>query len=80
MGRSSSRKERPIIQQPAVSIIQRFANSIIQQPASSMIQRPVSLSTSCVPHADAALFDSFARAGVACAEISMPGRLYADFP
>lgn len=45
-----------------------------------MISRPVSISTSCVPRADAALFDSFARAGVACAEISMPGRDYAGFP
>ena len=45
-----------------------------------MITRPVSISTSCVPNPDAALLDSFARAGVACAEISMPGRLYADFP
>ena len=45
-----------------------------------MISRPVSISTSCVPCADAALFDSFARAGVACAEISMPGRDYAGFP
>ena len=45
-----------------------------------MISRPVSISTSCVPRADAALFDSFARAGVACAEISMPGREYPDFP
>lgn len=45
-----------------------------------MISRPVSISTSCVPRASAALFDSFARAGVACAEISMPGRDYAGFP
>ena len=45
-----------------------------------MITRPVSLSTSCVPHPDAALLESFARAGVACAEISMPGREYAGFP
>ena len=44
------------------------------------MQRPVSVSTSCVPNPDAALFDSFARAGVACAEISMPGRNYASFP
>lgn len=44
------------------------------------MQRPVGISTSCVPHPDAALFDSFARAGVACAEISMPGRDYAAFP
>ena len=45
-----------------------------------MISRPVSISTSCVPNPDAALLDSFARAGVACAEISLPGRDYADFP
>ena len=45
-----------------------------------MNTRPVGISTSCVPRADAALFDSFARAGVACAEISMPGRDYASFP
>ena len=45
-----------------------------------MITRPVSISVSCVPHPDAALLDSFARAGVACAEISLPGREYADFP
>ena len=45
-----------------------------------MKPRPVSISTSCVPNPDAALFDSFARAGVACAEISMPGRNYAAFP
>ena len=44
------------------------------------MQRPVSVSTSCVPNPDAALFDSFARAGVACAEISLPGRNYAAFP
>lgn len=40
----------------------------------------VGISTCCVPRADASLFDSFARAGVACAEISMPGRDYAEFP
>jgi len=45
-----------------------------------VISRPVSISTSCVPNPDAALLDSFARAGVACAEISLPGRDYADFP
>ena len=45
-----------------------------------MISRPVSVSTSCIPNPDAALLDSFARAGVACAEISLPGRDYADFP
>ena len=45
-----------------------------------MITRPVSISTSCVPNPDAALLDSFARAGVACAEISLPGRDYAGFP
>lgn len=44
------------------------------------MQRPVSVSTNCVPNPDAALFDSFARAGVACAEISLPGRNYAAFP
>ena len=45
-----------------------------------MTVRPVGISTSCVPRPDAALLDSFARAGVACTEISMPGRDYADFP
>ena len=45
-----------------------------------MITRPVSISTSCVPRPDAALLESFARAGVACTEISMPGREYAGFP
>lgn len=45
-----------------------------------MITRPVGISTCCVPRPDAALLDSFARAGVACAEISLPGRDYADFP
>ena len=45
-----------------------------------MISRPVSVSTCCVPRPDAALLESFARAGVACAEISLPGRDYADFP
>ena len=45
-----------------------------------MIARPVSISSSCVPHPDAALLESFARAGVACTEISLPGRDYADFP
>ena len=45
-----------------------------------MISRPVGISVSCVPHPDAALLESFARAGVACAEISMPGRDDADFP
>ena len=44
------------------------------------MERPVGISTSCVPHPDAALLESFARAGVACAEISMPGREYAGFP
>jgi len=45
-----------------------------------MVTRPVGISVSCVPHPDAALLESFARAGVACAEISMPGRDYAGFP
>ena len=45
-----------------------------------MKTRPVGISVSCVPRPDAALLDSFARAGVACAEISLPGRNYADFP
>ncbi len=45
-----------------------------------MNARPVGISTSCVPHPDAALLESFARAGVACTEISMPGRDYAAFP
>jgi len=45
-----------------------------------MIVRPVSLSVSCVPNPDAALLDSFARAGVACAEISMRGPAYVAFP
>ena len=40
----------------------------------------IGISTSCVPHPDAALLESFARAGVACTEISMPGREYAGFP
>lgn len=45
-----------------------------------MKTRPVGISVSCVPRPDAALLDSFARAGVACAEISLPGRNYVDFP
>lgn len=45
-----------------------------------MKTRPVGISVSCVPRPDAALLDSFARAGVACAEISLPGRDYAGFP
>lgn len=45
-----------------------------------MVTRSVGISVSCVPHPDAALLESFARAGVACAEISMPGRDYAGFP
>ena len=46
----------------------------------SIVHRPVSISTSCIPAPGAALFDSFAKAGVACAEISLPGREYAAFP
>ena len=42
--------------------------------------RPVGISTCCVPNPDAALFDSMARAGVACAELSLDGRAYASFP
>lgn len=45
-----------------------------------MAPRPVGISVSCVPQPDAALLDSFARAGVACAEISMRGPAYAAFP
>lgn len=45
-----------------------------------MSTRPVGISTSCVPRPGATLLESFARAGVACTEISMPGREYADFP
>ena len=41
---------------------------------------PVGISTCCVPNPGAALFDSMARAGVSCAEISMDGRAYASFP
>ena len=46
----------------------------------SIVHRPVSISTSCIPSPGASLFDSFAKAGVACAEISLPGREYAAFP
>ena len=42
--------------------------------------RAVGISTCCVPDPDAALLESFARAGVACAEISLRGEAYADFP
>ncbi len=45
-----------------------------------MITRPVGISTGCVPRPDAALLESFARAGVACVELSLPGRDYASFP
>lgn len=44
------------------------------------IVRPVGISTGCGRLPDAALFDSFARAGVACAEISLPGAEYPGFP
>lgn len=44
------------------------------------IHRPVGVSTSCVQNPDAALLESFARAGIACAEISMHGAAYAGFP
>ncbi|MBQ9727524.1 MAG: sugar phosphate isomerase/epimerase [Kiritimatiellae bacterium] len=44
------------------------------------ISRPVGVSTCCVPNPDGALLESLARAGVACAELSLGGEAYADFP
>lgn len=46
----------------------------------SILHRPVGISISGVSEHNAALFDSFASAGVACVEISLPGRQYASFP
>ena len=50
------------------------------RPRWNMISRPVGISTCCVANPGASLFDSFARAGVACAEISLDGRAYSSFP
>lgn len=44
------------------------------------IHRRVGLSTSAVPHPDPSVFDLFARGGIECAEISLPGTEYATFP
>ena len=44
------------------------------------MHRPAGVSTCCVPDPGRGLFDSFARAGVACAELSLDGSAYADFP
>ncbi len=48
--------------------------------ATSRIHRRVGLSTSAVPHPDPSVFDLFARAGIECAELSLPGAEYPTFP